>query len=577
MIILGLNILHGDSSACLIKNGTLISAVEEERFTRIKHYSNFPQNSISYCLNKSKINIEDVDYVTINTNWKYNLFYKLLFLIKNIFNLNFVSNRAEKINGRLKIKKKLEKIYQKKIKAKFVFVPHHLSHAYSTMFFNKENKCSLIFSFDGSGDFSTIESYSVKDNKIKLIKKNIFPHSLGLFYSAFTQFLGFNNFGDEYKFMGLVGYGKPIYYEKIKLLIKSLTPFRLDTTYFNLPKMDYSKKFPQSNNFFREKFDLYFRELYQNTNVVNDNQVSKDIAASVQKVFEESVIENLNNLTKKASFDSLYLTGGCAFNSLLVGKIIKTKKFKNVYVDTNPGDAGGAVGSAFYLLNKKGFKINKIQQTQFLGPSYSNEEIKKKVIDKIKNNKNFNITYYDNFEELSFKSAQIIFHKNIIFWFQGAMEWGPRSLGNRSILANPAAKNIKDFINQKIKKREKFRPFAPSVMEEFSDEYFEMMGQKSPNMNIVFNAKKITLDHLPEIIHADNTSRVQTVSKKNNNRFYSLIENFRKISNFPILINTSMNIDAPIVLSPNDAFETFLKADVEDLVLNNWHIQKKYN
>ena len=220
------------------------------------------------------------------------------------------------------------------------------------------------------------------------------------------------------------------------------------------------------------------------------------------------------------------------------------------------------------------YKIEKKQKNNFLGPSYSNEEVKKYLIDKIKNDKSYKIEYFENFTELSKKAAEVISEKNIIFWFQDAMEWGPRALGNRSILANPTSKNIKNFINKKIKKRENFRPFAPAVLEEYASQFFDMHDHLSPYMNVVFRAKKETLKSLPEIVHADDTARVQTVSEKDNKKFYSLINEFKKITNFPILINTSMNVDAPIVLSPNDAFDTFLKTDVNHLVINNWLIQK---
>ena len=569
--------LHGDSSACLIKDGILISAVEEERFTRIKHCSEFPQNSISFCLEANNINIDEIDFITINADYKYNFFNRALFLIKNISKINFISNRAETVIGKMQIKNKLETQYKRKLKAKFVFVPHHLSHAYSTMFFNQENKNSLIFSFDGSGDFSTIESYEVKNNKINLIQKNIFPHSLGLFYSAFTQFLGFNKFGDEYKFMGLAGYGKPIYIDEIKEVINSYVPFKLNMKYLNLPKIDYSNRFPQSNKLLNDKFENYFKEKFKKIPNNYESKFSRDIAASVQKIFEEVVISNLDFLTKNKKFEKLYLTGGCAFNSSLVGKIIKINKFEKVFVDTNPGDAGGAVGSAFSFLNKNGSKISKNQKSKFLGPSFSNEEIEKTIIEKIKNDQSFSCKYFENLDELTSKAAEIIYYKNIILWFQDSLEWGPRALGNRSILANPAAKNIKFFINKKIKKRESFRPFAPAVIEEYANDYFEMMGHNSPNMNIVFKAKNKTIKNLPEIIHADGTCRVQTVSTYDNIKFYNLIEKFRKLSGYPIVINTSMNVDAPIVCSPSDAYETFLKTDIEELILNNWLIQKKTN
>ncbi len=569
--------LHGDSSACLIKNGKIVAAVEEERFTRIKHCSEFPINSILYCLNSNDIKIGEVSYITINTNFKYNLLNRIIFLFKNIFKINFISNRAETVVGKVKIKKKLEETFKEKIKAKIKFVPHHLSHAYSTMFFLNENKNSLIFSFDGSGDFSTIETYLVKNNEISLLQKNIFPHSLGLFYSAFTQFLGFNKFGDEFKFMGLAGYGSPIYVNEFNFLIKKKMPFKLDMKYFNLPKISYSNRFPQSNKLFNDNFENYFKLKFKTLPTNYESKLSKNIAASVQKIFEDVVFDYINYLHAKFKSDKLYLTGGCAFNSSLVGKIIESKKFNSVFVDTNPGDAGGSSGSAFYILNKLGQKIDSYQQTKFLGPSFSNDDIEKKIIKSIKNNENYTVKFYENFQNLISKATEIIIEKNIIFWFQDAMEWGPRALGNRSILANPKAKNIKNFINKKIKKRESFRPFAPAIIEEYSNDYFEMMGHKSPNMNIVFKVKKKTNLELPEIIHADNSCRVQTVSKKDNEKFYRLLNECKKKNNHPILINTSMNVDSPIVCNPQEAFDTFNKTDVNDLFLNNWLISKKKN
>ena len=574
MIVLGLNIFHGDSSACLVVDGKLKSAVEEERFTRIKHSSEFPINAIKFCLENNKVNFHDVDYISVNYNIRYNFYSRFFFLIKNIFKINFISNRTDSIIDSLNIKEKLKDYFSETIKAKIVYVPHHLAHAYSTFFFLKKNENSLIFSFDGSGDFSTIESYIYKKNELKILKKINFPHSLGLFYSSFVQFIGFEKYGDEYKFMGLAGYGKPIYYNEVKKMIKSQDPFKLDMRYFNLPKVDYSNKYPMYNNLFNKKFEFHFRKKFNLVDINYKNQFSKDLACSVQTVFEECVLKMLKNIREKQNIENIYLAGGCAFNSSLIGKIIETKMFRRVSVDVNPGDAGGAVGAAFYACEKNKIKISALQNHQFLGPSFSNSYIKENLIDKIKNIEKYKITFFDDFDEVATNVAQIISDENIIFWFQDRMEWGPRALGNRSILANPAVKNIKEIINKNIKKRELFRPFAPSIMEEYANEYFYMHEHISPNMNIVFQAKDKTKITFPEVVHVDNTSRVQTVSKENNGKFYSLLKSFQKITGSPLLINTSMNIDAPIVLSPLQAFETFLETDVKTLVLNNYIIQK---
>ena len=575
MIILGLNIQHGDSSACLIKNGKLMSAVEEERFTRIKNCSEFPFGSINFCLQSNNIGIQDVDFISINSDYKYNLINKIIFLLKNLFKISFLASRSESVVSKKKIKKKIEGYFKNKIKAEFIFVSHHLAHAFSTLFFLKKNKNSIIFSFDGSGDFSTNEVYLANENRLELVKKNIFPHSFGLFYTAFTQFLGFEEYGDEYKFMGLAAYGKPVYYDDVKKLILSQDPFKLDMKYFNLPKIDYSNKKPKLNRIFSEKFYDFFKKKYNFHEINYDSQISQNIACSVQRVFEECVLLNLHNLSEKYNSNKLYLTGGCSFNSLLVGKIIQSKIFKDVEIGPNPGDAGGAVGSAFYACINKNIKIEPQQEERFVGPSFSNDEIKKEVIDKIFSNKNYTITFFKNFEDISKKTSQLIKSEGIVFWFQDRMEWGPRALGNRSILADPSKEGIKEFINKSVKKRELYRPFAPAIMEDFAEKYFWMNGNLSPNMNIVFQAREETKKKYPGAVHVDHTSRVQTVSEINNKKFYNLMKNFYEISQCPMLINTSFNINAPIAMSPEHAWNIFCKTNVRSLILGNWLIEKK--
>ena len=412
---------------------------------------------------------------------------------------------------------------------------------------------------------------------MQLINKNIFPNSLGLFYSSFTQFAGFNKYGDEYKFMGLAAYGKPIYYDLIHKVVISKYPFKLNMDCFNLPKVQYSLNVPQTNKFFSDKFFNFLKSELNLEIISYDHQTIKDLASSVQKLFEDCVLINLEDLKKKYNSERLYLTGGCAFNSLLVGKIIESRMFKEVFVGPNPGDAGGAIGSAFYVCLKENIKIEPEQEIRFTGPSFSNEEIKIEVIDKILTDKNFSVHYIQNSEDLCKKAAEIIKLDGLIFWFQDKMEWGPRALGNRSLLADPSKNNISTFINQMIKKRELFRPFAPVIMEEFADRYFNMHEHLSQNMNIVFQAKQETIEKYKGVVHADNTSRVQTVSKKNNYKLYTLLKEFYKINECPMLINTSFNVNEPIVMTPAHAFKTFKQTAIKSLVLNNWLIQKNNN
>jgi carbamoyltransferase len=376
--------------------------------------------------------------------------------------------------------------------------------------------------------------------------------------------------------MGLAGYGKPVYENKIKKILKNLTPLELDLKYFNIPTLNYTRQYPVINKIYNQEFINLFGEPRNEDEEDSVHQEHKDLAASIQKVFEHLVLNHLTILKKKYACNKLYLTGGCALNSSLVGKIIEAGLFDSVSVGTNPGDAGGAIGSAFFLLHSKNEKIDPIQNTTFLGPGYSNEYIKKNIIDKIQEQNKYKIKFYENFDDLATQTALIIKKEKIIFWFQDNMEWGPRALGNRSILADPSSKNIKNFLNSKIKKRELFRPFAPAVLQEFANNYFYMNNHNSPFMNIVFKARENTKNLLPDIVHVDGTSRVQTVGESDNKKFYKLLQEFNKISNYPILINTSLNINEPIALSPVDAFQFFLDAEIKCIVLNNWVIELKH-
>lgn len=577
MIVLGLNYAHADSSACLIVNGKLISAAEEERFTRIKHDCSFPVNAIKYCLEHSSINITDVDYITTNFNYKYNLKNKIYFVLKNFLKINLINeikNKKKILFQKIGLKKKIELIFKEKIKAKIIYVPHHLSHAYSTFFFLEENDNSIIISIDGSGDFSTIEIYLIKENKLQLIEKILYPFSLGFFYTAFTQFLGFNKFGDEYKFMALAAYGKPIYYDDVKKLIINQDKLKFDMSYFNLPKVDCSSSTPVIEKIYSKKFYNFFINYYGNSNVEYNSQISKDLACSVQKVFEEIITNILQKIKKKYNSSKLYITGGCAFNSVMVGKIIRSKMFTKVLVESNPGDAGGAVGSAFYTCIKKNIDLDQQIEKRFSGPQITNNGIKKNIIDKIIKNNNYKISFFDNFEDIYEVAVNLIKSEGIIFWAQEKMEWGPRALGNRSIIADPKKNQIKDFINQKIKKRENFRPFAISIINDQADKYFYTYDNNSPNMNIVFETRENLRLEYPEIVHNDNTCRVQTVSEKENKKFYKLLNKFNNTFGCPMLINTSLNINAPIANSERQVWDFYDKSNINSLFIGNWLIQK---
>ena len=451
MIVLGLNVFHADTSAVLMINSKCVAAVEEERFTRIKHYTNFPINSIKFCLEKNNLKFSDVDYISVNYNSLYNLKEKIIFSLKNIN-----KETLKKIlffNKKKNLKKYLEQEFSTKISAKIIFVPHHCSHISSSYFHSGLND-ALGVTIDGSGDFSTMETYLLKNEKIKLIDKSIYPNSLGIFYQAFTQFLGFNKYGDEYKVMALAGYGKKKYLNKIKKVIEydEKGIFKLNLKFFThhkvFPTYETKNGVPNIGQLYNDKFINLFGKNNKNKDKLSAKH--KDIAASMQHVFEEIIINKLSYLKKKYDVKNLVASGGCFFNTKLNGILNDSKLFKKIHINANVGDAGGALGSASYVSLKK---KNKRNNNIYLGPKYSNNYIAKNIIKKFNLIKSPTISfkYFDDFSSLTKTIAREIANDKIVGWFQDRSEFSPRALGNRSLLANPTNSRMKHIINLKIK------------------------------------------------------------------------------------------------------------------------------
>jgi carbamoyltransferase len=581
MNILGINFMHGDSSACIFKNDYLQAAAEEERFNRIKHFSGFPYNSIKFCLEYANLNIEEIDIVSVNFNSNYNFKEKFLFFLKNLFNINLY-NKIFFINKKKSLNFFFENHFNKKLNFKIDYVPHHYAHI-SSSYLCSGLDSALGISIDGSGDFSTCEFFLCNNKKIQLIEKSIFPHSLGIFYQTFTQFLGFDNYGDEFKVMGLAAFGKPIYKDRVLKVfnLDSNSFINLNLKYFLHQQTLAAKNYNEGSPRFRDLFSNFFTELFGKKRDYNDEitQYHKDIAASVQVVFEEIIINKINQLQSIYKSENLCLAGGCAMNSSLNGKIIDLNIFKKVFIPPNPGDGGGAIGAALFTLKSvrgdsfKNVKLN----TPFLGTSYSNIYISKKIIEPLKDKfSEFNFNYIDDFNSIIKLASKSLKNYEVIAWFQDRMEFGPRALGNRSIIANPSHKNVVDLINLKIKKREDFRPFAPAVLDEYKNDYFENNGSNDGLfMSAVYKSKKKTLQIAPGVVHVNNTARVQIVTKEFNEKFYLLIKNFYELTGIPILINTSLNISEPICESPQNAVEVFLKSNLDKIFLQNWVISKK--
>ena len=522
----------------------------------------------------AQISIDQVDHITINKNPNQKLLKKMLFASTKLFNLNFIKNRFynfKKINS---IKDEFESHFKIKINSKIHNIDHHTAHIASSVFFSGMKNSNFI-SVDGFGDFvSTVTGY-FDGKKITKFNEVLFPHSLGLFYTAMTQYLGFMNYGDEYKIMGLAPYGKPQYVDKLRKIIKydRKNLFRLNLKYFlhHLGNVDMTwlNGEPKIGKVFSSELEKLLGTHRKKDEDLT--QYHKDVAASTQKIFEEILINIVNDLYEKNRNENLCISGGSGMNSVANGILSEKTKYNKIYIPPAPGDAGGSLGSAVYQINKINNTSTQFDDNPYLGPSYSDQVIKKDIDDnmeKIKNN-SISINKFDKFEQLSLNISKELSNGKIVGFFNGRMEWGPRALGNRSILADPRNINMREILNVKIKRREKFRPFAPSILEEETKNWFDT-EDKVPFMSKVFQVKNEKQHIIPSVTHIDGTGRLQTISKNYNPQFYKLISDFFKITKVPLLLNTSFNENEPIVCNPNEALDCFLRTKMDILVLGNY-------
>jgi carbamoyltransferase len=568
MYILGINAYHGDSSAAIFKNGELIAATEEERFRRIKHWAGFPTLAIKFCLQEAGITIEQLDHIAVSRDPKANIFKKAMFTLKNRVDISAVLNRlknSQKVAGIKEVLAKELNVDLSLINAQLHNVEHHRSHLASAFFASSYNE-SAILSIDGFGDFTSTMTAIGKANKIEVLDTVIYPHSIGIFYTAFTQYLGFPHYGDEYKVMGLAPYGEAKYVDKLKDVIRLLPNglFELNTDYFTHHKngvnMSWEGGSPTIEAVFSKKMEDEFGPSRKKEEELT--QYHKDIAASVQRITEEVIFHILNNLQKKTGLSNICIAGGVAQNSVANGKILKNTGFKNIYIPSAGHDAGTAVGAALYVYNHvlNQPRIKEIKHA-YTGSKFTSQEIEEYLIKE-------NISYkkYDNDDELFDVVTNCLINSGVVGWFQGRAEFGPRALGHRSILADPRRNDAKDILNTKIKRRESFRPFAPSILFEYKDEFFEG-ADEVPFMEKVYSIKKDKQSLIPAVTHVDGTGRLQTVYK--GDRYYSLIDTFRKKTGVPILLNTSFNENEPIVNTPKEALDCYLRTKMDMLVLEN--------
>jgi carbamoyltransferase len=597
MRILGISAYYHDSAAALVQEGTIIAAVQEERFTRKKHDAKFPKNSILYILAEAKVSLKKLDYIVFYEKpivTFERLLETYLAYAPQGFRSFVVAMSAwlqEKLYLKTILKRELAKLAncQSSELPPLLFTEHHQSHAASAFFPSPFNDAAVLC-LDAVGEWATTSLWLGKNNVLTPQWEINFPHSLGLLYSAFTYYIGFKVNSGEYKLMGLAPYGEPKY---VDIILENLIDLKKDGTFrLNMKYFNYATGLTMTNRKFNQLFGAPRRKPESKL-----SQREMDLAASVQKVTEEIVLKLTNTAYKELKVDNLCLAGGVALNCVANGRILRESKFKDIWIQPAAGDAGGAIGSALaiwyqYLENPRNINDSKIEldrmQGTYLGPQFHDEEIGRYFYD-------IGAQYIrlDN-DQLFSKVAEIIAQGNVVGWFQGRMEFGPRALGNRSIIGDPRNDKMQSIMNLKIKYRESFRPFAPSVLAERVSDYFEL-DKPSPYMLLVasvkedlhismmdeqkkiFGIKKIQIPHsqIPAITHVDYSARIQTVHSETNPRYYQLIKEFETLTGCGVLVNTSFNVRGePIVCTPEDAYRCFMRTEMDYLVIENYLLAK---
>jgi len=577
MIILGINAYHADSSACILEDGRLLAAAEEERFTRIKHWAGFPLQSIQYCLREAGVDIEEIDHIALNRDPRANFLRKIWFIISRRPTLAMLKDRARNASTVVDIKKTIARelaVSAEKLKARISYVEHHIAHLASAFLVSPFEQAAVV-SVDGFGDFVGAMWGIGNGNQIAVKEKIYFPHSLGLFYLAITQLLGFTNYGDEYKVMGLAAYGEPSARSEMRRIVRlnANGRFGLNLDYFvhqvKGASMTWDAGEPQMGLVFSPAMERLLGARRAPGEPLS--QRHEEIAASLQWMYEEAFIHLLNHVYERLKLPNLCLAGGCAMNSLANGKIFRRTPFKEVYIQAAAGDAGGSLGAAFYVWNQRlGRPRSFVMDATYWGPQFSEAALGEAIAarkDELAG-ANCRVGRIDDEIELCRHSAQEIAAGKVVGWFQGRMEWGPRALGNRSILADPRKPGMKDILNARIKRREAFRPFAPSILLEAVDEYFDQ-DYPDPFMIKVYMIRPEKRELIPAVTHVDGTGRLQTVAEKDNPRYWRLIKEFEKITGIPVVLNTSFNENEPIVCHPQEALDCFLRTTMDVLVLGS--------
>lgn len=579
-LILGLNTFHGDASACLIRDGVMIAAAEEERFVRIKHWAGFPTEAIRYCLEEESVGLAQVDHVAVNQDAKAHLGKKLAYTLRQRPDLGLVLDRLRNKHQRAGVAEQLARAFPgQEFRGTVHAVEHHLAHM-SSAFHVSPLAEAVIVSVDGFGDFASAAWGVGGGTRIEVEDRVYFPHSLGIFYQALTQFIGFPHYGDEYKVMGLAPYGEPSFLAQMRRIVKLQADggFKLELDYFrhHREKIDYEWEngSPSVGTLYSESLiDLLGPARAPDEPLT---QLHKDLARSTQAMYEEAFFHLLNTLHARHPMDAVAIAGGCGMNSVANGKVTLRTPFKQVYVQAAAGDAGGAVGAAYSVWHELGGARGPAHDHAYWGPGFSDTDIDRELANRADEiaREGCSVAAAPSEEELTRAAAAAIARGEVVGWFQGRMEWGPRALGNRSILGDPRRADMKDILNLKIKRRESFRPFAPSVLREAVTEWFEQDGDVPFMMQVYpIRADKRTL--IPAVTHVDGSGRLQTVTEAANPRYYRLIATFRDLTGIPMVLNTSFNENEPVVCTPAQALDCFLRTKMDLLVLGNRIVRRK--
>lgn len=573
MNILGINAYHGDAAAAIIKDGRLIAAVEEERFNRFKHSAGFPAHAIRYCLNAAAVKPEELDHVGISRDPSAHLHKKILFAATRggFQQIRDRLGNAAKVRDLRDELARVFSVSKKSLRARFHNIEHHRAHLASCFYVSPFDRAALM-SIDGFGDFISTMWAAGEGNSIDVLGQVEFPHSTGIVYTATTQFLGFPHYGDEGKVMGLAPYGRPRFISEFRNIIRTEENgrFRLNLDYFRHHsegvEMTWDEGSPVIGRVYSDEFARLFGPPRTPGAALTDRD--QDIAASLQLRLEEVAFHLLNNLHEQTGLTDLGLAGGVAYNSVMNGKILLNTPFKRLFIQPAAGDSGTALGVCYQVYNGilKGGR-EEVMNGAYTGPHFSDGEIRTMLEQRA-----VPFEHYAD-ADLTRRAAQDIANGLVVGWFQGRMEFGPRALGNRSIVVDPRRAEMKDVLNDRIKKREPFRPFAPSILEEHVGDYFEQT-HPAPAMLMVYEIRKERREQVPAVTHVDGSGRLQTVSKSVNERYYQLISDFAELTGVPLILNTSFNENEPIVCTPQEAIDCFSKTRMDVLYLENYAVRR---